>query len=1188
MLLREEGLDLLVVGQSAAIDWARFEQEELASADAVYLDLTRHFPTFEALVATARRVPVVVAGGVEASAALSGANTHAAEQLSRYLTAGRPTDLANAARYLCYLAGKHSVPPAPAGLPVLYGIHAQGCEQPFLSVTAFLEWKRLTIPGAHSMPLALYCFERTSWLDGETTLLDEIVREADALGLLVLPVFCDWELAVRINSEAHPLRQILADCGDRLAAIWNGLFSHVVRDPMGQSVFAEYDVPVLQIVRIHHQSPEQWLASDEGLSPMAVSYGVIQPEMLGTIEPTVVAASRPEPVQGCLDCASRAVPIPERIQHLVRRTLAWHRLRRLPNESKRLAIVLHHAPCKGVEATIATAAGLDALESAVQLMRRLISEGYKIEDCPYDGAGLLHLLLSRKAIHEFRWTNVAEIVAKGGVLSHVSAACYARDFDALPPEIQTEVNQAWGPFPGKAMVHINTTGEPELLITGLRFGNVTVLLEPKRGCYGPKCDGEVCRILHEPSIAPTHHWLATYWFIQREADAVIHMGADGPLEYLPGKRVGLSQRCYGEISLGSLPNIYPYVMSSTAEGLIAKRRARAVLIDHLSPPILRNSGQATRWAEIDELCRQHAHAGSVSDHGRRLQLASELREWGVRLGMLTENATDETLERFLQTLPQRLRQLRARALVGRNHVLGRIPDAEAAQCYADEARGHDHRALRHEELLGALQRTSDEIENVVRALNAHFVPPGPSGHLSRGKLEVLPTGRNFFGTDLDAIPTSAAWEIGVQMGELLLRRFLEEEGQFPQTVGVTLWSSDVYQAEGELVSQILWLLGCRPSRANGSRVCGVELIPSEDLTLRRGDGATAIPRPRIDVVIQMSGVVRDTLPNIYAMLDEAAALAGMQQEPAETNYVRAHMQARFDALRAETTPMNEAAFWRLASARVFSSKPGSYGTGVSYAVDASAWQSDKDLAEAFVNWTGYAYGQSAEQPQSEVPSSVGLREYARLMGTVDVAYQRSSGQQYDALSGSCYASFQGGMAATRRAVAGRDVKLYWGDSCSGKVPELRDLGEELELSLAGGLLNDAWLLQRRSEGYQGAGAVGLAVNSLFAWSALTHRVTKAHFDAVHRAFIENVENRQWLSDTNQYALEEVTRRLLEAASRGLWEADENQLEALRETVLEIDGDMEERMGLVEGELQGGSVDIKTRESVETWKYDFTL
>jgi cobaltochelatase CobN len=217
-----------------------------------------------------------------------------------------------------------------------------------------------------------------------------------------------------------------------------------------------------------------------------------------------------------------------------------------------------------------------------------------------------------------------------------------------------------------------------------------------------------------------------------------------------------------------------------------------------------------------------------------------------------------------------------------------------------------------------------------------------------------------------------------------------------------------------------------------------------------------------------------------------------------------------------------------------------------------------------------------------------MGEYARLVGQIDVAYQKALGPQYDALSIGCYAAFQGGTAATRRALTGKTTKLYWGDSVTAPSPEIRDFGEELELSLAGRLLNDEWLDQRKTEGYQGAAAAAHGVNTMFTWAALTHEVKKAHFDAVHRTFIENEANRRWLAEANPYALEEITRRLLEAATRDLWDAGEQQLDSLKGAVLELEGDLEERIGTVTGEMQGGSVDIKTRDQVETWKYEFTL
>lgn len=748
--------------------------------------------------------------------------------------------------------------------------------------------------------------------------------------------------------------------------------------------------------------------------------------------------------------------------------------------------------------------------------------------------------------------------------------------------------EAWEPFPGEAMVLGKGSEKPCLLITGIWFGNILVMVEPKRGCWGPKCDGEVCRILHDPDIPPPHHWLATYWYLQRHVDALIPLGTESPLEYLPGKRAALSTDCYPEISLGNLPVVYPYIFSAIGEGLMAKRRGRAVLIDHLTPPMARVTEDNGYWAEMETLHAQYCAARDVKDTGRLANIALQLRGLMEKTALLESDASAEKFELRVEQLPRKIEQLRKRFVEKRSHVLGAIPEEQTVQLYLSEARGIEGRPIDERAMRDALQKTTDELDHLIAALSSCFVEPGPSGHLSRGKLEILPTGRNFYGIDLKAIPTKAAWKTGVQMGQMILRKYLDEEASFPQSIAITLWSSDVFRADGELISQGLWLCGCRPVWTSGGRVTGIELIPANELTMENSTGETII-RPRVDIIIQMSGIVRDTLPNMYMMLDEAVEKAAAQEESESVNFIKAHVEKRMSELRETMSDVDIPSLHRLARCRIFSSKPGSYGTGIGLAIDAAAWEDDKDLAEAYVNWTGFAYGKGLEGKAPVAGNATAtLAEYSRLMGNIDIAYQKAIGPGYDAMSCGCYSSFQGGMAAVNRAVGSGSVKMYWGDSSSGVVPEVRSLSQEIDESLFAKLLNPDWLKEKKKDGYAGARSISGMINTLFHWSASARVVTDEQFDAVWRKYIDNEENRQWLRSENVYALEEITRRLLEAASREMWNASENKLEKLKHVMLTIEGDIEEKMGPVKGEFQGSAVDIKKRKDVEKWKYAFTL
>lgn len=1180
-ILAADGVRLNIVHQMQSRDWAAFADEAVSSADVVYLDITRHFASFDTLVEASRNAPLVVPASMEAKTVWPELDGTVASAVQAYLKRGAPQSFADGIRWLLFRAGLREVPPAPPERPILAAIYHPATDILWQDAVSYLAWADRQDGFSVGAMAVVLIGDRNAWLNGDREATDQCVVALEAAGLVPVPIFCDSELAGGLGAAEHPLTALIGSVGERLGAIWNAAIVHGKTSATGDGgPFVSHGVPVFQLIRHWTATEAEWRKGSEGLNPVSIAFSFTRPEMMGAIDPTLFAVSLPAEMENGEQ--RRPAPIVDQITRLAGRTAAWIHLRSSSNVGKRVAIMLHNPPCKAVEATIGNASSLDALQSTVALLHRLQAEGYDVEDIPENGETLLKLILARKAISEFRWTNVEEIVAKGGVLAEIDETAYRADFDRLPERIREQVNTAWGPFPAKSMVHNPESAHPTLVITGLKFGRVMVMTDPKRGCWGAKCDGEVCRILHEPDIAPPHHWLATYWFLQKQADALVFMGADGPLEYLPGKRAALSEDCFPNISLGNLPVIYPYVLDNVGEGMIAKRRGRAVLVDHLSAPVGKVDALGKRWDELQELHRQYLHATEPGG-ARKGELAEALRAGLTALGLLSEGSDDAALDMAIEQLPRRLAAMRGRTLQVGLHTLGMSPDESTVELYQAETRGIENRAIDIARLESGLAACGQELDAVIEALSGRFVKPGPSGHLSRGRIEILPTGRNFYGIDLSLLPTRAACEVGARMGRKLLQAYLADEGDFPETIGITLWSSDAFQADGELASQILWLMGCAPKYDSGGKVVGVEVVPLEDMVLPLPDGAEW-PRPRIDVVVQMSCVVRDVLPGIYALFDKAVVAVSDRDEPSERNFVRAHVTARMAELKTTLTDVAEAGLKRLASYRCFSSGNGSYGSGIGLALDASAWEDDADLAEVMVNWTGHAYG--ADGKAASQPEATLLHEYAGLIKRMDVSYQRASSSSGDLLAYGCYVGTLGGSAAAKRGLGGGRMRLYWGDTHATAEGDVRTVKEELTLSLATSLVNPDWFEEIKKRGYAGGSEVGNRTNHLFAWSATTHEVDKAQFDAVHDMYVRNEKNRVWLKENNVYALEELTRRLLEAQARGLWDADALRLDELRSTVLDIEGDIEESMGAVKGEFQGASVDIKTRASVKEWAYEF--
>jgi cobaltochelatase CobN len=849
---------------------------------------------------------------------------------------------------------------------------------------------------------------------------------------------------------------------------------------------------------------------------------------------------------------------------------------------------------------------------------------------PETGREILDAVMSRKAVAEFRWTTVDEIVRKGGALHLMDEAEYAPWFEALPEPARAKVLADWAAFPGQGMA-FKDHGRDVLVITGLEYGNIRIMAQPKRGCYGAKCTGEVCRILHDPALAPPHHWLATYKYIQDHSDAVVHFGTEGALEYLPGKQTGLSDACFPEISIGDLPNLYVYVLDATGEGITAKRRGQAVLVDHLTP-VYRPAPLDDVAQQSEVLIDQYHKAETMGETQRLAAIGQALAPLLVQCGLAEKAPDSGALSEAVGLARRRMRKIKQSLMPEGLHLLGMPPDSagtakilatilrtpppdlpdlatlcawsrnttadayEGAAALIEEILEGDTARVPADRLIalgpycttiaGHLARCDEEIHRLLQGLDGRFIPAGLSGAVSRGNLVVLPTGRNFYATDVTTLPTRTAWEIGRKMADKLLLKYWEEEERFPESVGISIWSSDAFKSDGELLCQILALMGARPVWDGQGRVHDIQAMDLTELALALPDGSRR-PRPRVDVVIQTSSIMRDLVPNFCELMDRAVVMLSGLNEPEEHNYILKHSRLEMARLRRETREtLSDARIRRMATLRVFSSAPGTYGLGVGLALDASAWQDRKDLAEVYINWGGHAY--TADDDEQAAYGQNAQQIMADQLARVEVTFMKQASAEYDVLDCGCYAVSQGGMATAAMAVGGRPPKLYWADSSPAAEAEVGDLAEAIQASARAKLLNPAWIAHMRRHGYQGAQAASSRVNTLFKWSATSGQVPKALFDAVVHTYILDEENRAWLRKENPYALEEITRRLLEAASRDLWDADADLLAAAQSAALEIEGDMEETIGEVLEEFQGGKVDVLTARDVEKWKMEWKI
>ncbi|MFI8859533.1 cobaltochelatase subunit CobN [Streptomyces prasinus] len=1126
--------------------------------------------------------PVVVLTGEQApDAQLMAASTvpvGLAAEAHAYLAHGGPANLEQLARFLSdtvLLTGHGFEAPAPAPTwGPLERTPREGTDGPTVAVlyyrahhmsgnTAFVHALCDAVENAGGRPLPLYV---ASLRAPEPELIDEL-RAADVIVTTVL--------------AAGGTRPAEASAGGDDES-WDA------------GALTTLDVPILQALCLTG-SRTAWEESDEGVSPLDAASQIAVPEFDGRLI-TVPFSFKEIDADGL----PAYVADPERAARVAGIAVRHARLRHIPAADKRLALVLSAYPTK--HSRIGNAVGLDTPASAVALLRRLRDEGYDFgapagKDVPGlasgDGDELIRALIEAGG-HDQDWLT-EEQLARNPV--RIPAADYKRWYATLPGELRTAVEEHWGPAPGEMFLDRSRNPEGDIVLAALRRGNLLILIQPPRG-FGEN----PIAIYHDPDLPPSHHYLAAYrWIAARAedggfgADAMIHLGKHGNLEWLPGKNAGLSAACGPDAALGDLPLIYPFLVNDPGEGTQAKRRVHATLVDHLVPPMARADSYGD-IARLEQLLDEYAQIASMDpaklpairaqiwtliqaarlDHDLGLDdrpdddgfddfllhvdgWLCEVKDAQIRDGLHVLGVPPAGADRVNLVLAiLRARQIwgGVTALPGLREALG-LDESAATRTTADEAEekartlvqamedaGWDPAAVPTEhgeqvaavlefaarEVVPRLAATTAEIDHTVHALNGGFVPAGPSGSPLRGLVNVLPTGRNFYSVDPKAVPSRLAWETGQALADSLLERYRTDNGDWPTSVGLSLWGTSAMRTAGDDVAEALALLGVRPVWDDASRrVTGLEAIPYDELG-----------RPRIDVTLRISGFFRDAFPHTVGLLDDAVRLAASLDEPAEANHVRAHVQA----------DLAEHGDERRATTRIFGSRPGTYGAGLLQLIDSRDWRTDADLAEVYTVWGGYAYGR-------ELDGRPARDEMETAYKRIAVAAKNTDTREHDIADSDDYFQYHGGMVATVRALRGTAPEAYIGDSTRPETVRTRTLVEETSRVFRARVVNPKWIEAMRRHGYKGAFELAATVDYLFGYDATTGVIADWMYDKLTEAYVLDPANRAFLQQANPWALHGIAERLLEAESRGMWEKpDPAVLDALRKVYLETEGDLE--------------------------------
>ncbi len=1180
------------------------------------------------------RIPVVVVGSDPSYWALSTVSPEIVATSYRYILFNGRENLINMLRYLLHNIFDDSITfKQPEEIP-WQGIYHPDMDKIFDSTEEYLSeyCNRLSFIPTLYMGILFY---RSSWVTGNLEIEKSLISSFEKKKIGVIPVF-HYSLkdeSIGNLSGVKIIERFLLKNGKpivegiiKLTMFFLGNSKGNIKEsdaPSGVSIMKKLNMPLFCPVTSYYKSKEQWLEDPQGLGAQ-VAWSIAMPEFEGVIEPVIVGASKGigNPEEEFYEA------IEDRVERLAERIVRWISLRKKSNNEKKVAFILHNNPCASVEATVGAGAHLDTIESVSDILKRMKEEGYRVNP-PSDGKELIDEIMDRKAISEFRWTTTDEIVDKGGALALVEKEKYLRWFQELPADTQHQMSEAWGNPPGEekggvpaAMVH-----EEKIIVTGVNYGNAVVCVQPKRGCAGARCDGQVCKILHDPNVPPPHQYVATYKWLSRDfgADVIIHVGTHGNLEFLPGKSTGLSSGCFPDIGIDTMPHLYIYNADNPPEGTTAKRRSNAVLVDHMQTVMVKGE----LYGDLDQIERLLDDYGRYKDtETAKAHTISHMIMGKVKGLNLLDDDTGLNRDNFrdrVRDIHDRLSLLKDTYIPKGMHIFGRLPEGEklADFVYAivrfentpDSLRGVLSKIIGREMVISG-DELSEKVEDIARGackdyvlndahldksigdlftvqpeelqtikdiekkiqdlmqsvlasnettsllngFNGGYIEPGPSGLITRGRSDVLPTGRNFYSLDPHRIPTPAAWEIGKQLAQKTIEKYLNEEGKYPENIAFYWQCTDIMWSDGEGMAQMMCLLGARPVWYNNGRLKGFEVIPLAELG-----------RPRIDITVRVSGITRDNFPSTIEVLDEIVQAVSLLDEPVEQNYVRQHTLERLNGASPDDSEAVRAATYR-----IFASMPGTYQAGTQLAVYASAWKTEKDLSDVFLFWNGYAYGKN-------VFGAAAHKSLQENLKTVDVTFNKTVTDEYDLTGCCCCFGTYGGMINAVKVISGKNIQNYFGDTREPDKVSVRTLTEELRRIARAKILNPKWIKGMKEHGYKGAGEISKRIGRLYGWQATAKAVDDSVFDDITRTFMMNEENRKFFEENNPWALEEIARRLVEAVERNLWDPAPDVKEALKEIYLEIEGWIEERMGDIKGEFQGGSIDIITKDEVESWK-----
>lgn len=908
-------------------------------------------------------------------------------------------------------------------------------------------------------PRALLLFYRSLLMAAD---IEPIAALADALAERGFAVTAAHVSSLKDGAVIDGLGRLIAETEPDIILNTTAFASRVGDQP---SVLDQADAPVLQVI-LAGARLEAWQNSSRGLGAADLAMNVVLPEIDGRLVTRAISFKAEAERRDAIEFTRLAHrSLPTRVAAVAALASRWVRLRRTPAAERRLALILSDYPHRGGRSGYAV--GLDTPASVISIAAGLAEAGYEVGGVP-DAATLMRCL------------------TEGPATAALPLTAYRALFDALPAAFRSAVTAAWG--------------EPEtdrdLMDGAYRFrmvpaGHLLIALQPDRGRH---LDRKAS--YHDPNLPPCHAYIAFYLWLRHMAaiHALIHCGTHGTLEWLPGKAVALDATCAPEAVLGPVPVVYPFIVNNPGEAAQAKRRIAAVTIGHLTPPLVA-AGTHGALAEIEALMDEYADAAGLDPRRARL-LADAILARASETGLAADAGlhADDAPQAALTRLDAWLCDVKEMRIGDGLHVFGR---AETA------ARADVDVTLR-------AACAEGEMVGLVRALDGRFVPPGPSGAPSRGRLDVLPTGRNLFTVDPRAVPTRTAWEIGKRLAGDLVTRYVQDHGDWPKRIVLDLWGSATMRTGGDDLAQALALIGVKPVWDHGSaRVSGFTI-----------ESPAALGRPRVDVTLRISGLFRDVFPGQIALFDEAVRAVAALDEPDDDNPLAAACGAE-----GEAEPV-----------RVFGTAPGAYGVGLGEILAEGAWRGRVELGAAYLAASAHAYARGLD-------GTAAAELFRARVATADAFVHVQDLAEQDVLDADAFATHEGGFAAAAHAL-GAAPALYHADTTRPERPRLNTLTEEIARVLRGRATNPRWLDGQMRHGHRGAAEIAETVDNLFAFAALTEAVASRQLDLLFEAVCGNERVRGFLVAANPLAARAIAGRFAEARRRDLWQPRRNSVEAI--------------------------------------------